>query len=95
MRISPLTNTVASAMPVIKQNGSAQGFADLLGRLVNDAVTNQTTANELSRQLALGETDEIHAVMIATEKASLSWQLLQQVRNKLTEAYQEIMRMQV
>ena len=47
------------------------------------------------RQLALGEAENLHQVMIALEKAKLSFELTVQVRNKLLEAYQDIMRMQI
>lgn len=76
------------------QDGSVS-FGQLLNGLLEQAVGQQTMADKLSAQLALGEIDDVAAVMIATEKAALSWQLLQQVRNKLLEAFQEIMRMQV
>ncbi len=71
------------------------GFGQLLQGLIKQAVDNQVLANEQSVKLALGETDDVQAVMIAAEKASLSWQLLQQVQSKLLEAYQEVMRMQM
>ena len=42
-----------------------------------------------------GEVEDVHTAMIAMQKADLSFQLLMQVRNKLVEAYREVMRMQV
>lgn len=93
-RIQPLG--LSSATVASRQRVSASSsFADLLQGLMEQAVQRQSDADELSRQLALGETDQVHAVMIAAEKAALTWQLLQQVRNKLLEAWQEIMRMQI
>lgn len=70
-------------------------FSQLFQGLVKQTVDDQVQANNLTVKLALGETDDVSAVMIATEKASLSWQLLQQVQGKLLEAYQEVMRMQM
>lgn len=55
----------------------------------------QQQAQEKQRQLLVGETDSIHEVMIAMEKAGLSFQLTLAVRNKVVEAYQEVMRMQI
>lgn len=49
----------------------------------------------LANEAALGGDVDLHDVMIASEKASVSMQLTMQVRNKLVEAYQEMMRMQV
>ena len=46
-------------------------------------------------QLASGENNNLHEVMMSLEKAKLSFQLALQVRNKLMEGYQEIMRMQI
>lgn len=47
------------------------------------------------QQLAAGEVDNLHQIMLSLEKAKLSFELALQVRNKLLEGYQEIMRMQV
>jgi len=47
------------------------------------------------RQVAAGEGPSLHEVMIHLEEARLSFQLLAQVRNRLLDAYQEVMRMQV
>jgi flagellar hook-basal body complex protein FliE len=46
-------------------------------------------------EFAVGKRSDLHEVVVATEKADISFKLLLQVRNKLLEAYQEIMRMQV
>ncbi|MGB3261796.1 flagellar hook-basal body complex protein FliE, partial [Paenisporosarcina sp.] len=51
--------------------------------------------DKLTNQLVTGEVKDIHEVMIASQKASLSLQLTVQVRNKVVEAYQEVMRMQL
>ena len=45
--------------------------------------------------LATGQTQNLHQVMIALEEAKLSFQLLVQVRNRVLDAYQDVMRMQV
>lgn len=47
------------------------------------------------KRLAAGEAQSLHEVMIHMEEAKLSFQLLAQVRNRLLDAYQEVMRMQV
>ena len=43
----------------------------------------------------MGETDNLHQVMMALDKAKVSFQLMVQVRNKLLEAYQDVLRMQI
>jgi flagellar hook-basal body complex protein FliE len=71
--------------------GFTQVFGDLVGK-VNDL---QTKADKAVEMLATGESKNLHEVMIAMEKSSISFQFLSQVRNKAIEAYHEIMRMQV
>lgn len=55
----------------------------------------QINGEHLLQDLASGKTDNIHHVMLSLEDAKLSLQLLIQVRNKLLEGYQDILRMQV
>lgn len=52
-------------------------------------------ADQDVRKLAAGEAPSLHQVMINLEEAKLSFQLLAQVRNRLLEAYQDVMRTQV
>jgi flagellar hook-basal body complex protein FliE len=51
-------------------------------------------ANRKTEEFAVGKEYDLHEIMIASEKADLSFRLLLQIRNKLLDAYQEIMRMQ-
>jgi flagellar hook-basal body complex protein FliE len=66
-------------------------FSDGLGQ-VNKL---QLDADKLSKEAAVGGDVDLHDVMIAGEKASVAMQLTLQIRNKLVEAYQDVMRMQV
>lgn len=59
---------------------------------VNDK---QIASEHLLQDLASGKTDNIHHVMMSLEDAKMSLQMLVQVRNKLLEGYQEVLRMQV
>ncbi|NLY54214.1 MAG: flagellar hook-basal body complex protein FliE [Firmicutes bacterium] len=95
VRIQPLGLTPKNISDRKATPASATDFGQLLNGLLEQAIERQTVADELSAQLALGQTDDVAAVMIAVEKAALCWQLLQQVRNKLVEAWQEVMRIQV
>jgi len=49
----------------------------------------------LLQKLATGQVDNLHQVMIALDEAKMSFQMLVQVRNKLLEAYQDVIRMSV
>jgi len=86
---SPLSLTSGSTTP---NQGS---FATLLGRLVTEVGDTQHTAQTAARELMSGENVPLHQVMIAGEEANIAFQLMVEVRNKLLESYQELMRMQV
>ena len=80
----------------VKRTSQAdQGFGDLLKQAVESVNTMQHEAGRLEDSVAKGESTNIHQAVIAGEKAGLSFRLLMQVRNKMVEAYQEVMRMQV
>ncbi|TVY10685.1 flagellar hook-basal body complex protein FliE [Paenibacillus cremeus] len=78
---------------------SASEVSDQFGAYLNDAIASlnnqQASVDKLNEQFVKGEISDVHQVMIASEKASLGLELTVQVRNKVIEAYQEIMRMQV
>jgi flagellar hook-basal body complex protein FliE len=73
---------------------AASSFSTMLDRLsgLNEQLT---SAEHDVQQLALGKTDNLHQVMIDMEQAKLQLDLLLQVRSKVLDAYQELMRMQV
>jgi flagellar hook-basal body complex protein FliE len=70
------------------------GFAQRIKAAVNDVNSKQNTADDSIEQVIQGKMG-IHEGMIAIEKAEVSLKLLAQVRNKVMNAYNEIMRMQV
>ncbi len=71
------------------------GFSEWIKKEINQVNNNIATADIKLREYAMGETDNLHQVMMSLEKAKLSFELVVEVRNKLLEGYQEIMRMQV
>ncbi|MCL5961956.1 MAG: flagellar hook-basal body complex protein FliE [Chloroflexi bacterium] len=70
-------------------------FQNVLGDVVGNLNKLQSEADSSAAKLAAGEPVELHEVLLATERATLGFQLAVQVRNKVVEAYQDIMRMQV
>jgi flagellar hook-basal body complex protein FliE len=70
-------------------------FGDLIGQLVSDVDAKGKAAEGEVRKLMVGESDNIHASMIAMQEAGVAFTLLLEVRNKLVESYQELMRMPV
>lgn len=69
------------------------------GETLRDAITTVNNAQKQSdlavQKLMTGESQDLHATLIAVQKADLSFQMMMQVRNKIIQAYQEIMRTQV
>lgn len=70
-------------------------FKDFIMDALNNVNTLELESTRMTEDFIAGRTDNIHSVMIASEKASISLQFVMEVRNKVLEAYQEIMRMQV
>jgi flagellar hook-basal body complex protein FliE len=73
----------------------ADGFGRMLDGLVETVATKQAHAGELTRRVLLGDSDQLHQSVIAMQEASVAFTLMVEVRNKLVESYQELMRMQV
>lgn len=83
-----------TAAPV--QNEGNVNFADLLKQSVDKVNDTQMQAGQMTKAFEMGvENISLEEVMIAKQKASISFQSMLQVRNKLVEAYKEVMSMQV
>ena len=89
---------LSKAFPELGKVGSpstAEGAGKFFSELVSKVNDIQVQSDKSIQGLASGENKNLHEVMIAVEKASISFQFMSQVRNKALEAYQEVMRMQV
>ena len=85
-------------LPALHEAGVSsrtQDFGAWLASAVGDVNQQLARADQNLQQLAAGETQNLHQVMIALEEARIGVQLVVQVRNRLLEAYQEVLRMQV
>jgi flagellar hook-basal body complex protein FliE len=69
-------------------------FKDVLRGLVDKVDTLQKDANASIQDLVTGETTDIHNVAVKMKEAEVAFGLMMEVRNKLVEAYQEIIKMQ-
>ena len=74
---------------------SSQSFGRIFKDLISDTNKLQSDAARIAEKFALGEIADVHEVMIAAEKAGVAFELVMEIRNKLIDAYQEFMRMQV
>jgi flagellar hook-basal body complex protein FliE len=70
-------------------------FAQQLSSAIESVNQAQTHRDDLVASMVRGDAVEVHEIMTAAEEAHLSFELMLEVRNKLLEGYQEIMRMQV
>ena len=98
MMVDPIgaAAAVAAAEPLAPSAvAPAAGFGDWFAAELSAVNTSLVSAEHGVQQLAVGEASNLHEVMIHLEEAKLSFQLLAQVRNRLLDAYQEVMRMQV
>jgi flagellar hook-basal body complex protein FliE len=91
------TQELASLGDVVQPQSAQAGrsFSDFLGEMVRDVNVKQANAGEAIEGVLAGENVPLHQAMIAVEEASVSFQLMVEVRNKLLESYQELMRMQI
>lgn len=81
------------------QDAGAAGIAGQFGTFLNDAMNNlnkqHAALDTLNDKFVAGEIADVHQLTIAAEKLALSLELTVQVRNKVIEAYQEVMRTQL
>ncbi|NNU89409.1 MULTISPECIES: flagellar hook-basal body complex protein FliE [Anoxybacillus] len=94
-RIQRAALSPAVQQQTIKPAEAQRAFSQFLKEAIQEVNKQQIQSDQLTMKLARGENVDLHNVMIASQKASVSLQLAIEVRNKVVEAYQEVMRMQV
>ena len=92
-QIQSLARPNFSVNPV--QQSQSSSFAKTLQESLEQVNRFQLEADANINGLATGQQTDIHQTMIAVEKASVSFELLMQIRNKVISAYDKIMRTQV
>jgi len=93
MNVSGLTRSQGLLQPGIEKKESGKGFDKVMEEAINTASQIREDADKAVRELASG--GDVTQAIVAMEKADMSFQLMVEVRNKLLNAYEEIMRMQV
>ena len=78
-----------------KPEGAGNSFSTMLQSSIKEVNQLQNEADSSIDQLIVGKSRNLHETMIALEKADISFRLMMEVRNKIIDAYHEIMRMQV
>ncbi len=84
-----------SAKPNAPNAASAPSFKDVLMKNIEQVNRLQQDAEKAIEDLHAGRRDDLDGVLIAKQKADLAFQMLQQVRNKMVDAYEEIKQMRV
>ncbi len=88
--VAGVPSALPSATPV-----DSNSFSALLGKMVSEVNAQQQVAGQTVNALQSGQSVPLHQAVISMEEANVSFQLMVEVRNRLLESYQEIMRMQM
>ena len=93
--ISGLPGKIQSNMPANNENNvkNDSSFDNILTKSLKEVNSAQNEANSAVESLVAGRTENIHETMIQMQKASISFQMMMEVRNKLVDAYNEIIKM--
>lgn len=96
VQMRAMTDKASNINQTAVAKGDSPDFSNMFNNAVNQVNETQMHAGELAKQFELGNSDiDVTDVMINLQKASVSFQAMTQVRNKLVGAYQEIMNMSV
>ena len=94
--ISPIQGipfTASVATPAAK--APAGSFSSMFESAISNVEQAQATAHQQAANFVNGESEELHSTALASQRAELEFELFLQVRNKVVQAYSEIMHMQV
>ncbi len=97
MSVTPLTaiELLAPAGHSARAAAAGDGFTRVLDQLLTRAGEADKQASQAVEDLAAGRADDLHTVALAAAQADIRFRMVLEVRNRLLEAYQEVMRMQV
>lgn len=93
--IRPISAPLSLPEPPGESRRAAGGFQAALRETIERVEGLQRTAEESTLKLLAGENEEVHQTVLAVQRAELAFQLFLEVRNKVVQAYQEIMRMPI
>jgi flagellar hook-basal body complex protein FliE len=92
-RITGLSTPLIQESP--KAKSDVEEFASVFGEFIGSVNSDQLKSSEMTKRFINGDGVEIHEVMIASEKAKTSLELLMEIRNKTIDMYRELTRMSV
>lgn len=86
---------IGPSQPLKPTEGKSSDFGNVLQSAIHQVEASSSKASQSVQQFLSGETEDLHTVAMATQRAELQFELVQQMRNKVVQAYQEIMRTQL
>lgn len=97
--MSPI-NAITTSLPIATApapsvDAAGPSFGSVFERILSGAGQSHAAAESAVRDLALGQTDNLHGVLMQVAQADLSFRLMLEIRNRLIDAYQDIMKMQI
>ncbi len=99
MQVGDIQAALGKMSPEMSAGKSAQdvttSFESTLDGFINNVNDLQNSANTAIDKMASGQNADVHEVMVAMEKAKVSFDMLLQIRNKMLDAYKQIMQMQM
>ena len=96
MGVSHVNNPAGMSMPSVRPVADNDGFATLLKSAIDGVNNTQMEATRLSTAYEQGDTSvELTQVMVQLQKASVSFQAMAEVRNRLLSAYEDVMNMSI
>jgi flagellar hook-basal body complex protein FliE len=100
--LTPIANVTPLTLPQLTPATSTSGaagqpgdFQKVLTGAINQVESLGSNAADSVQKFLRGDNEDLHTTILATQKAELAFQLGLQVRNKVVDAYQEIMKMQM
>jgi flagellar hook-basal body complex protein FliE len=97
--MTPISSIAPTAIPGVVTPSSPAGkpgeFLNLLQGAMGSLQSTQSQAADAVQKFLTGENEELHSTVLAAQRAEIAFELALQVRNKVVQAYQEVMRMQM
>ena len=92
--LSAIPGPLATPKSAATQTGNVP-FVQMISELIGEVNASQLSADQSINDLVAGRTDNVHDVVLSLAKADLSFRMVLEIRNRLIESYQEVLRMQI
>ena len=89
------SSPIQPAKNVQKSDKSGESFKSTLNGFLNDVNSMQNQADESIEKMVAGEITDVHQVMNSVEEAKTAFNMMMEIRNKVMDAYDEVMRMRL